>query len=864
MSATPQIVTEPLDPRPIVRWRWLVWPYWIALAISTHWPNVSLGLIDRDFPLREVLQADKPIHFTLFAGLMALLLRSGVCGRSTDWSGQCRRALIIVSIYALIDELGQWSIPGRGVTASDYLSNLLGILSVYVLALSPREQAPGPIPRRLVGVLVVGIPLMIFMLTTTKAVDLMFDLAQMIQGRRPVGMHPMDTIGHGLFAQVLAMVVISIWPLRCRHPRRTGAVVILVLLLLAPAIEIVQYYAGRSCEPSDIQAHETGVLVALGWWAWRLSKLPANKAPSLSTTNAATSPSMTPSISAQAVPDSDTPSQASASSVSSASGFVGHAALVSLLTLISRFTGLARDAVLAGALGLSVTADAFFVGFLVPNLFRRLFGEGALTASFIPSYTDLIERDPSLAKRFASLTLTLLSVLLIGITLVCEIVLWRASDVIDPEHKASLAIYYTRIMLPYMPMVCIVAMLGGVLQVHKRFGSPAAAPLILNGGMILAVVLAHSLAGDDPDKSRVATWVAVSVLVSGVIQLVWQLVAMMRVTGLTTHFAGCWPSMKSMLLLMGPMVVGLAVFQINSMLDTMIAYFFAPADGPGHTTLSFLGMTFEPPLRQGDVAALNWSQRLYQFPLGVFGIAIATAIFPALSSAAAKSNSKDLGNGRLIVSASEAFANIVRQGLRLTIFIGLPASVGLILIRVPLSRTVFEHGDFSTQDALRVATILAGYASSIWAYSMTHTLTRAFYALKDAKTPLRVSMGMVALNLALNVTLIWPLGAVGLAWSTAASAVGQVLLLLLMLRKRVHNTIDRSVMMSWARTALASAVMALVILPITYFYDPAGLSKQVNYALLAGLVVLGGVVVLAVAWFSRAEELQWLRRRSVR
>jgi len=247
-----------------------------------------------------------------------------------------------------------------------------------------------------------------------------------------------------------------------------------------------------------------------------------------------------------------------------------------------------------------------------------------------------------------------------------------------------------------------------------------------------------------------------------------------------------------------------------------------------------------------------------------FGIAIATAIFPALSSAAAKSNSKDLGNGRLIVSASEAFANIVRQGLRLTIFIGLPASVGLILIRVPLSRTVFEHGDFSTQDALRVATILAGYASSIWAYSMTHTLTRAFYALKDAKTPLRVSMGMVALNLALNVTLIWPLGAVGLAWSTAASAVGQVLLLLLMLRKRVHNTIDRSVMMSWARTALASAVMALVILPITYFYDPAGLSKQVNYALLAGLVVLGGVVVLAVAWFSRAEELQWLRRRSVR
>lgn len=540
--------------------------------------------------------------------------------------------------------------------------------------------------------------------------------------------------------------------------------------------------------------------------------------------------------------------------------FVGHAVLVSALTLVSRFAGLARDAVLAAALGLSVAADAFFIGFLVPNLFRRLFGEGALTAAFIPHYTELIERDKTLAKRFATLTLCALSVLLIGITLVAELVLWVIAEQLDEGHKASLAVYYTRLMLPYMPLICAVALVGGVLQVHKRFGPPAAAPLVLNGVVVLAVLLATGFFGRDTDAKEVATWVAVGVLVAGVLQLAWQVAVMLRVSGLARSFAGTWPTFRKMLIMMGPMVMGLAVFQINALLDALIAFFFAPGAGDEASgQLTMLGQTFDAPLRNGDVAALNWSQRLYQFPLGVFGIAIATAIFPALSAAAAKFS--DQGQDK--PTASDEFADIVRHGLRLTVFIALPASVGLILVAVPLARTVFEHGTFTTSDALRVSVILTGYAASVWAYSMTHTLTRAFYALKDATTPLKVSAAMVVLNLSLNLTLIWPLGAAGLAWSTAISAVGQVTLLVWLLGRRVNRPVDASVLSSWARTALASAVMAGVLLPIVLIAKPEDLSWWASSGLLAGLVALGMAVVFVIAVLTRAEELQWLRRKRV-
>ncbi len=529
----------------------------------------------------------------------------------------------------------------------------------------------------------------------------------------------------------------------------------------------------------------------------------------------------------------------------SGGGFVRHAIVVSVFTLISRLTGLVRDAVLARAFGLSSVADAFFIGFLVPNLFRRLFGEGALTAAFIPHYTDLRRQDPALARRFASLWIAALLVALSAVTVVGELVLLTASTLQWTDH-ASLAIRYTMVMLPYMPTICLVALIGAMLQVHGKFGPSAAAPVLLNVVMIAACLAGGYVfgAGGHDAMRRTAMIVAVGVLVAGVVQLVWQLAALLRSERLTLDFAGTRPAFVATLAMMGPMLVGLAVFQINSFLDSLIAFVLASREG-GPTTFALLGRAVAYPMTGGAVAALQWAQRLYQFPLGVFGIAVATAIFPALAAAADR----------------DAFRGTLQQGLRLTMFIGLPASVGLILVRVPLCRVIYERGAFSLDDALRVGTILAGYSAAVWAYSMTHVLTRAFYARKDARTPLRISVGMVGLNLALNLTLIWKLGAAGLAWSTAASSAVQVVLMLRAVQRHVDRPVDAAVWRSWARTAAMTLLMAAALVPVLWLYDPATLSRGGAVLQLAVMVALGAAVFAGGSWLLGAEELRYLRRR---
>jgi putative peptidoglycan lipid II flippase len=828
--------------------------YWPALAAGTHWPNLPMPEAPAH-PLDAVLQLDKVIHVLAFGGLMLLVLHSSLSVPGRPWSVRCVVALAISLAYAVLDEWTQGFMAGRTVSLADLVTNALAILGVYLVARQPKRQAK---PKR-IGVAfwlaIAVLPLALFTLLSPWMMDQLVSLKRAII---PPGLLPfrrLDYISHGVGAFVASLVIIKLWPGTSKRPRRDTALALLLLILSGPGVEVLQHFTGRGVQGLDVLGHSIGVLIAMILWAaWPTQVEP--------------------------VTDSDGAPLPAGASQADSNAFVGHAVVVSFFTLLSRFAGLARDAVLAAALGLSVAADAFFIGFLVPNLFRRLFGEGALTAAFIPNYTDLLKRDPDLAKRFATLTLTLLSVLLIGITVLAELALWWLASRLDPSDKSSLALYYTRLMLPYMPLICLVALVGGILQVHKRFGPPAAAPLILNGVIVGAVLLATGLFSRERPPAHIATWVAVAVVFAGVLQLIWQAVVLFQVTGLARSFRGCWPTMRSMLVMMGPMVLGLAVFQINALLDALIAFFFAPPIALDNSVeaaaasqrLTMLGHTFDAPLRNGDVAALSWSQRLYQFPLGVFGIAIATAIFPALSAAASKFNRDDAthdGSGELDSemtnprAALEAFSEIVRRGLRLTVFIALPASAGLILVRVPLARTVFEHGSFTTDDALRVSTILAGYAASVWAYSMTHTLTRAFYALKDATTPLKISACMVALNLTLNLSLIWSLGAAGLAWSTAISAAGQAGLLIVCLRRRIDRPIDRAVVRSWTRTVIATTAMAGVLFAVTLAIDPLALSWLASAGLLAGCVALGIAVYAGVAFLAKAEELKWLVRREV-
>lgn len=534
--------------------------------------------------------------------------------------------------------------------------------------------------------------------------------------------------------------------------------------------------------------------------------------------------------------------------------FVGAAVTVSALTFLSRITGLVRDAYLASAFGLGGISDAFKMGFQVPNLFRRLFGEGALTAAFIPIYTDLLHNDPAAARRFGSACLAYTALLLGTITLVAEAILFVL--LLKPwgppwSPDTALAIELTMIMLPYMPLVCLVALFGSMLQVHGYFAPSAGMPVFLNIVMVLGTFVALHLGdGSDPALRWATRIVGLSVVIAGVVQVVAQGRLLFRHMQFTRDFSNIQTPMRTLLTTLVPMLLALSVFQINTFLDSLIAFGLSPKEG-GAEQLHILGYALDHPVTSGGMTALTNAQLLYQFPLGVFGLAIATAIFPALAHAAANTQDTD----------RKEFVTTLRQGLRLTVFIGLPASVGLWLVRLPATRVLYERGRFTLEDSQLVAEILAGFAPAIWAYSMTHVITRAFYALKDTRTPLRVSMAMVGLNLALNLTLVWPLGAAGMAWSTCICAILQNIVLLRKLRSYVGPAVDASVVQGWLRTAGLSLLLAVVLWPITWFYPPAELGNLAVAGQLALMVALGGIIFLGGAWLTGAQELSWLRRR---
>ena len=545
--------------------------------------------------------------------------------------------------------------------------------------------------------------------------------------------------------------------------------------------------------------------------------------------------------------------------------FEHHARNVTILTFFSRITGLARDAALSRVFGISPIMDAFWLAFLIPNLFRRLFGEGALSAAFLPVYSQLDRDDPPTARKLATLTIALMLAALGGITLVGELVLLILSMTAAPDH---LAVRLMMVMLPYMPLVCTVAIFGAMLQVHGRFGPTASAPIILNAFIVAAAVGMRMLA----PVPHVAI-ISGAVLLAGIVQVVWAVFGLRGQAWWTgiEDARSAWPHMQMVLRQAGPMFLGLGVLQVNTFIDGLIAS-YPSVFGP-----TIFGVDF--PLDQGALTALNNAQRLYEFPLGVFGIAVATAIFPALARAANSRFTND--DSRLEVGVTtddsagdapvlnrepsianpDAFADILRRGLRLVVYVGLPASVGLILVRVPLTAAILQGRNFTAADTLRVAFILMGYAPAIWAYSMTHVLTRAFYARGDSMTPVRIAMIMVGLNFLLNITLIWtPLKEAGLAWSTAICAIVQVCVLLRLTRRYAADVVDRGVVASWGRSALVTIAMAAMVWLVMSVVTPTtALAGTWRWAViqLAVLVPVGMATVWMASMVLRMPEAWW-------
>ncbi len=513
--------------------------------------------------------------------------------------------------------------------------------------------------------------------------------------------------------------------------------------------------------------------------------------------------------------------------------FEAHTRTFASLTVVSRMTGLARDAVLSRVFGASAVTDAFFFAFLVPNLFRRLFGEGALGAAFLPTYAQLDRDDPATARRLATLTTALLLAGLGRLTLAGEIVLL----VIAKGAGSVLALRLVMIMLPYMPLVCLVAILGAMLQVHGRFGPGASVPIVLNVCIIVAAAgLAPAFGADARGH---ITAVAAAVLVAGLIQVAWMLWALRDSPWIVRDVSAAREPMRLVAARAAPMMLGLGVLQLNVFFDGVIASY--------PTTVGPTVFGVDYPLSVGAMAVVSFAQRHYQFPVGVFGIAVATTIYPALSR---------------LTDDDEAFAGILRRGLRFVLFLGLPASAGLILVGPTLTSVIFQGGFFEAGDTQRVTFVLYGYACAVWAYSMTYVLTRAFYAKGDTKTPVKVALAIVVLNLLLNCTLIWtPLREAGLAWSTAACAAIQALVMTALCRRHVQPIADmplrRSVMQSLAITAL----MALVVWLVQAALPTAETWMQSLVHLLVA-VGAGGAVVVIVAAALRMPELRWAIGRS--
>ncbi|MCH2147835.1 MAG: murein biosynthesis integral membrane protein MurJ [Phycisphaerales bacterium] len=507
---------------------------------------------------------------------------------------------------------------------------------------------------------------------------------------------------------------------------------------------------------------------------------------------------------------------------------------VMVITAFSRVTGLLRDAVLAFFFGVTELMSSFAFAFLIPNLFRRLFGEGALGASFLPVYSQLHKNNPERASQLASLLIAGLLVVLGAIVVVGESVLFLMSAMRDHNDNA---IWLLMVMLPYMPLVCLVAILGAMLHVHGRFGPPAMAPLLLNGAMIATAVGVGLSTGELTAHARLVTMgaIACSVVIAGLLQAIWMLWSLRRTVNWTWNRADATAPLRRVLKAAGPMMLGLGVLQLNTFMDGIIASY------PNlFGTDTVLGQPY--PLDTGSMAILGYAQRLYQFPLGVFGIAVATAIYPLLAH-----QSDD----------EQAFTSTVRRGLRLVLFIGLPASIGLALVREPLVACIFQRGAFTSEDTVQVGAVLLGYAVAIWAYSANHVLTRTYYAKLDMKTPVRIAIQMVGLNLLLNLVLIWtPLRTAGLAWSTAACAILQCILLLRASRVHVENPLDSTVRNSAMRSCALAMVMGAAVGLVMLGLDHSE-SLWTNLLNLSLLIAVGAAVYGGGAVAMGMPELRW-------
>jgi len=498
------------------------------------------------------------------------------------------------------------------------------------------------------------------------------------------------------------------------------------------------------------------------------------------------------------------------------------------MTLLSRISGLVRDMVFAGLIGAGagIAADAFYVAFRIPNFLRRIFGEGAFSQAFVPVMTEYKTRHPlEEVREFVDRMAGIFGLLLFGVTLIgvlaAPFIVYALAPGFSGE-KFDLTVAMLRITFPYILFISLVGMAAGMLNTYGRFAAAAFTPVLLNLSMIgSALWLA-------PHLGNPVMGLAWGVFIAGVVQLLFQLPFLARL-GLLPR-----PSLKRghdgvarVFRLMMPAIFGVSVAQINTLVNTMLASF----------------------LVTGSVSWLYYSDRLMEFPLGVFGIALATVILPSLSH--------QHTNGE-----KGEFSRLLDWALRWAFLIGVPATVALMLLATPLLVTFFHYGVFGEQDVRMSAQALVAFAAGLLGFILVKVLAPGFYAQQNTKTPVRIGMIAMGVNIVLSVALVFALKHVGLALAISLAAFVNAALLYRDLRRHGVYTPESGWAFFFLRVVLASALMGLAIAwgvgDVSSWLSAPAAGRALH---LAGLVAGGALVYFAALYASGLRPGALLLRR---
>ncbi len=454
-------------------------------------------------------------------------------------------------------------------------------------------------------------------------------------------------------------------------------------------------------------------------------------------------------------------------------------ALVGMMTMLSRVLGLVRDVVVANYFGAGSSADAFFVAFKIPNFLRRLFAEGAFSQAFVPvlseyrSLRDLAAVKALVDRVAGSLGLVLLAVTAVGVVGAPVLAaIFAPGFYLNDPLRYGLAVEMLRYTFPYLLLISLTALSGSILNSYERFAVPAFTPVLLNLSLIGAAIWMQPLF-EQPVMA-----LALGVLIAGSVQLLFQIPFLWRLQLLPTPKLGFQDEgVKRILKLMIPALFGVSVSQINLLLDTLLASF----------------------LQTGSVSWLYYSDRLAELPLGVFGIAIATVILPSLSRKHAE-------------KSTENFSRTLDWAMRMVLLIGLPAAMALLVLAEPLLATLFHYGEMTDHDVTMAAMSLRAYACGLLAFMLIKVLAPGYYSRQDTKTPVKIGIYAMVINMVLNLILIWPLDHVGLALATTLSAfLNAGLLLRGLLKEGVFHW--QSGWLKWLlRMGLANSMMVAFLL----------------------------------------------------